>query len=64
MFGQGITPLFVDGPKDIPTMNYIWFVPAALTLLMFIFGVRTSKPPTPPNKSAEVDQESIPYFKR
>ena len=45
-------------------MNYIWFVPAALTLLMFIFGVRTSKPPTPPNKSAEVDQESIPYFKR
>ena len=64
VLGQGLTPLFVDQPKDIKMMNIIWFIPAALTQIMFLFCVRTSKPPTPPNKSAEVDQESIPYITR
>ena len=64
VLGQGLTPLFVDEPKDIKMMNIIWFIPAALTQIMFLFTVRTSKPPTPPNKSAEVDQESIPYITR
>lgn len=64
VFGQGITPLFVKKASDIPTMNWIWFIPAVLTQILFIFGVRRSKPPTPPNKSAEVDQENIPYLKR
>ena len=64
VLGQGVTPLFVHEPKDIKMMNIIWFIPAALTQIMFLFTVRTSKPPTPPNKSAEVDQESIPYITR
>lgn len=64
VLGQGITPLYVKYKADVPTMNWIWFIPAAVTLGIFLLGVRTSKPPTPPSKSSEVDQESIPYLKR
>ena len=64
VLGQGITPLFVKHQDDIPTMNWVWFIPALLTQVLFVFAVRTSKPPTPPSKSAQYDQEGIPYLTR
>ena len=50
--------------QDIPTMNWVFMIPATLTMILCLFGVRTSKPPTPPSKSAEFDQKSLNYFTR
>jgi FLVCR family MFS transporter 7 len=63
VLGQGLTPIFVKGKEDIPTMNWVWFIPAAVTQLL-VFAVRSSKPPTPPSRSAEQDSEDIPYMTR
>ena len=64
VFGQGISPLFVKEPEDIRTMNWVWFIPAALTIVLWGFAVRSSKPPTPPSRSAEMEQERLPYMTR
>ena len=64
VFGQGITPLFVKDTTDIPTMNWVWFIPSALTMILCSVAVRSSKPPTPPSRSAEVKQEVLPYMTR
>lgn len=55
VFGQGLSPLFVKGPDDIPILNIVGFIPATVTLLLCLFFVRTSLPPTPPSKSAEIE---------
>ena len=48
ILGQGVTPLFVKNADDIVTMNWVWFIPGTFTLIICIFGVTRSKPPTPP----------------
>ena len=55
VFGQGCSPLFVKLPQDIPVLNIVNFIPAAITLLLCLLFVKTSLPPTPPSKSAEVE---------
>ena len=55
VFGQGCSPLFVKSAQDIPTLNIVGFIPAAITLLLCLIFVKTSLPPSPPSKSAEVD---------
>ena len=52
--GQGLTPVFVKEAENVPTMNWVWFIPAALTMILCIFAVRSNKPPTPPSRSAEI----------
>lgn len=51
--GQGISPQFVVNPEDVPTMNLVWFGPAALTMICCILFIRSSDPPSPPSLSAE-----------
>ena len=34
VLGQGVTPLFVRQPSDVPLLNIIWFVPAAVDLIL------------------------------
>ena len=48
VLGQGVTPLFVKKAEDVITMNWVWWIPSILTLILCIFGVTRSKPPTPP----------------
>ena len=64
VLGQGVTPLFVHSHSDVPTMNWVWFVPALLTLLLCILGVRRSMPPSPPSKSAQTEEsgEKLNYL--
>lgn len=62
--GYGGTTIFVTSAGDIPLMNWVWFIPAAVTFVFVLFGMRSSKPPTPPSKSAAFDQLSISYWQR
>ncbi len=62
--GYGVTTVFVETASDVPTMNWAWFVPACVSLVVTAAFVRRSKPPSPPSKSAEVDQHSMPYLQR
>ena len=62
VLGQGVTPLFVKEADDVITMNWVWCIPATLTLILCIFTVTRSKPPTPPSRSAEVHQETMSYM--
>lgn len=64
VFGFGLTPLFVQDSEDIPLMNCVFFVPAAVSLIFSVLGMRSSKPKTPPSQSAALQQEDIPYIKR
>merc|ERR1711892_446325 len=57
VFGQGCSPLFVKGPEDIPILNIVGFIPAAVTLLLCLFTVKSSLPPTPPSRSAEIEEQ-------
>ena len=63
-FFLGITPLFVKSSADVKTMNWVWFLPSAFTLILCIFTVRRSKPPTPPSRSSAEVGEKMPYLKR
>ena len=58
------TKVIFKKAEDVITMNWVWCIPASCTMILCIILVRTSKPPSPPSKSAEVDQASIPYFTR
>ena len=64
VLGYGVTTAFVKEAADVPTMNWVWFIPACLCLVVTAVGMRRSKPPTPPSKSAEVDQQAVPYWQR
>ena len=64
MVAQAITPVMVTSPDEIPTMNWVWSILSTLSMIMFIFLVRTSLPPTPPSKSAEISTKKMPYLKR
>lgn len=55
VLGQGLTPHFIKTPADIPLMNIVFFIPAAFGVLLGIFKVKSSLPPTPPSASAEDD---------
>ena len=39
IFGLAITPQFVHDPKDITTMNSVWFAPAAVGSLLTMWKV-------------------------
>jgi hypothetical protein len=66
--GYGGTTIFVTSPEDIPLMNWVWFIPAAVTFVYVVVtmltGLVSSQPPTPPSQSAEYDQHSQPYLER
>ena len=54
MIGMSVTPFIVDSPGDIPLMNWIWSIPSFITMAMLIVLVKSSHPPTPPSRSADV----------
>ena len=47
VLGQGITPLFVQEPSDVPLLNIVWFVPATVGLILALTTIKSSLPPTP-----------------
>ena len=57
VLGQGITPLFVQEPSDVPLLNIVWFVPAAVGLILALTTIKSSLPPTPPSRSAQLVSE-------
>ncbi len=60
VLGQGVTPLLVREPSDVPIMNIIWFVPAAVGALLTMFKVTSNRPPTPPSPSAALSATEGP----
>ena len=62
MIGMSLTPVIVNTPADIPTMNWIWSIPSFITMIMNIIFIRSSYPPTPPSRSAEVGHDSLPFI--
>eukprot|EP00092_Neocalanus_flemingeri_P028874 GFUD01031352.1.p1 GENE.GFUD01031352.1~~GFUD01031352.1.p1 ORF type:complete len:468 (+),score=76.63 GFUD01031352.1:210-1613(+) len=54
VLGQGCSPLFVKTGEDVPLMNIVWLIPATITMVFCIAFIRTSNPPSPPSKSAEL----------
>lgn len=60
MIGSSVTPAFVTSGGDVPTMNWIWAIPSYVSMVMCVFLVRSSYPPTPPSRSAEVGHDYIP----
>ncbi len=40
VLGSAITPLIVRSPEDVPIMNIVWFIPAALGSILAIVKVR------------------------
>lgn len=63
VLGQGVTPTFVKEASDVATMNWVWSIPALLTLILCILLVRSSKPPSPPSPSAD-QVDNMPYIKK
>ena len=53
-----------DQIVKIQTMNWVWSILSTVTMVMFVFLVRSSEPPTPPSQSAKMGQEKIPYLTR
>ena len=65
MLASCITPLIVqENPDNIPIQNWVYSIPSTLTMLMFIFFIRSSVPPTPPSKSAAENTSKLPYLQR
>ena len=64
MIAAGVTPLLVPTSNDIPTMHWALPIPSTITMILFIIFVRSSVPPTPPSKSAEIGLAKISLIKR
>merc|ERR1712106_1228337 len=54
VLGQLGSPLLVKCPEDVPLMNILWLIPASMAMVFCIAFIRTSYPPSPPSKSAEL----------
>ena len=54
VLGQLGSPLFVKCVDDVPLMNIIWLIPAAITMVFSVIFITSSYPPSPPSKSAEL----------
>eukprot|EP00096_Caligus_rogercresseyi_P007109 TRINITY_DN2459_c0_g1_i1.p1 TRINITY_DN2459_c0_g1~~TRINITY_DN2459_c0_g1_i1.p1 ORF type:complete len:493 (+),score=163.32 TRINITY_DN2459_c0_g1_i1:15-1493(+) len=52
VLGQGLTPQFVTTPRDVPLMNTVWFIPAAIGSMITIMKVKNDYPPSPPSQSS------------
>jgi len=57
VMGQGITPVLIQDPDQIPYMNIMFFIPAAIGTLLGIFVVKNNLPPSPPSASEEQREE-------
>ena len=57
VLGQGVTPLMVRAPEDVPLMNVVWFIPAGIGAVLTLWKVRREHPPTPPSPSAALAQK-------
>ncbi|XP_033633355.1 solute carrier family 49 member A3-like [Asterias rubens] len=54
-----LSSLIVSKPADIPTMLWVYTIPAAVACAMCTLGVCQSAPPTPPSASAAGDHETF-----
>ncbi len=52
---QALTPQFVQSDSDVPYINIVWFIPAAVGTLLTPIVVTSNRPPTPPSPSAAKD---------
>ena len=65
MVAQAATPSLVPTADDIPTMHWVWSILSTVAMVMFIAFVRTSVPPTPPSRSADMaSQRKLSYLNR
>ncbi|XP_022080823.1 major facilitator superfamily domain-containing protein 7-a-like [Acanthaster planci] len=54
-----VSSAIVSVPSDLPTMLWVYIIPAAVACAMCTLGVRQSSPPTPPTASAAGDHETF-----
>ncbi|XP_038070811.1 solute carrier family 49 member A3-like isoform X2 [Patiria miniata] len=54
-----VSSAIVSKPSDLPTMLWVYIIPAAVACAMCTLGVHRSTPPTPPTASAAGDHESF-----
>jgi len=52
--GQGLTPLIIKSPDQIPLMNIIFFIPAGIGAVLGIIKVKANTPPSPPSPSSQL----------
>jgi len=65
VLGQLGSPLIVKCGEDVPLMNILWLIPAAITMVLCVFTITSSAPPSPPSKSAEMaGQEERKSFRQ
>ena len=65
MIGQAITPALVaENAENFSKVNWVFPIFSTITMIMFIFLVRSDLPPAPPSRSAEIGQDKLPYLKR
>ena len=57
VLGQGVTPVIIQDPDQIPLMNIMFFIPAAIGTVFGIVMVKNNLPPTPPSASEEQREE-------
>lgn len=64
LIGLSITPLVITEAKHIPYLQIMFFVPVGIMVILTLFTMRHSYPPTPPSKSAELslNEEKISYW--
>ena len=53
VLGQGITPVLIQEPHQIPYMNIMFFIPAAIGTVLGIVMVKNNLPASPPSASEE-----------
>ena len=54
VIGQGLTPLIIHRPDQIPIMNIIFFIPAAIGAVLGLVLIKSNVPPTPPSSSSQM----------
>ena len=59
-----MTPVLKQEPHQIPYMNIMFFIPAAVGTLLGIFVVRNNLPPSPPSASEEQREEEESHTKK
>ena len=64
MLAAAATPALVPTPNQIPTIHWVWPIVPTVSMILFVAFVRTSLPPTPPSRSAEIGNVKVTLIKR
>jgi len=63
VIGQGLTPVIIQRPDQIPIMNIMFFIPAGIGAVLGLVMIKSSHPPTPANPSSQLyNQRKMNYW--